>query len=58
MASGSEKKFEVELKKGWNVLLVKITNRGKALTFGVRIAGEELRTAGTPDEIPVAGAGR
>ena len=58
--SSSGTKFEAELKKGWNVLLVKIANRGKSATLGVRVAGEELRTAGTPDELPVAagGAGR
>lgn len=57
VASGSEEKFEVELKKGWNTLLVKIANRGKVATLGVRVAGQELRTAGTPDELPVVAGG-
>jgi putative heme-binding domain-containing protein len=55
--SGRDASFEVELKKGWNVLLVKLTNAGKPALFGVRIAGDGLQTAGTPSELPVSATG-
>jgi len=57
--AGSERDetFEIELKKGWNVLLVKVANAGKAGLIGVRVAGEGLQTAGTPSELPVAARG-
>jgi putative heme-binding domain-containing protein len=54
---GADETFEVQLKKGWNVLLMKVANTGKSGTLGVRIAGEGLQTAGTPAELPVAAAG-
>ncbi len=46
--------FEVELKEGWNVLLVKVANGGKPPTLGVRVTGDGLRTAAKPDALPVA----
>ena len=48
--------FEIELKKGWNVLLVKVANAGKP-AFGVRLAGDGLQTAGSPSELPVTAGG-
>lgn len=39
----------VDLKPGWNVVLVKVVNAGKAHTLGLRFAGEGLRTAAVPD---------
>ena len=57
-AAGSNESFEIDLKKGWNVLLTKITaGAGKPATTGLRVAGEEIRTAGTPAELPVPAAG-
>ena len=56
--SSRDASFEVELKKGWNVLLVKLTNAGKPALFGVRITGDGLQTAGTPSELPVSAEGR
>jgi putative membrane-bound dehydrogenase-like protein len=44
-----------DLKQGWNVLLVKVANSGKPATLGLRFAGDELRTAGSQSELPVAG---
>jgi hypothetical protein len=43
--------FEVELKEGWNVLLVKVANGGKAPMLGLRVTGDGLRTAGKPDPV-------
>ncbi len=40
--------FEVELKAGWNVVLVKVANGGKPAALGVRVAGDGLRTAASP----------
>lgn len=51
---GRDETFEIELKKGWNVLLVKVANAGKPALFGVRLAGDGLQTAGSPSELPVA----
>jgi putative heme-binding domain-containing protein len=48
--------FDVELKEGWNVLLVKVANGGKSPTLSVRVNGEGLRTAAAPDT-PGSGAG-
>jgi putative membrane-bound dehydrogenase-like protein len=56
--SGREATFEVELKKGWNVLLLKVANAGKPALLGVRVTGEGLQTAGTPSELPAAPGGR
>jgi putative membrane-bound dehydrogenase-like protein len=53
--TGSDDTFEVDLKQGWNVLLVKVANAGKPTTLGVRVTGDELRTAGSPAELPAAG---
>lgn len=47
---------EVQLKEGWNVLLVKVANGGKPPALGVRVSGDGLRTAGRPDTLPVGGS--
>jgi hypothetical protein len=49
------KSFDVELKEGWNVLLVKVANAGKPATLGVRVNGDGLRTAASPDGLPAGG---
>ncbi|AMV28344.1 HEAT repeat protein [Gemmata sp. SH-PL17] len=49
--------FEVELKQGWNVILVKVVNSGKPATLGVRVTGDGLRTAARPDTAPTSGTG-
>jgi putative membrane-bound dehydrogenase-like protein len=49
--------FEVDLKSGWNVLLVKVANGGKVPALGVRVNGEGLRTAGKPDSLVAGPAG-
>ncbi|MBN9122837.1 MAG: HEAT repeat domain-containing protein [Planctomycetes bacterium] len=41
--------FEVELKEGWNVVLVKVANAGKLPALGVRVTGDGLRTAARPE---------
>ncbi len=46
---------DVQLKEGWNVLLVKVANGGKAATLGVRVSGEALRIAAKPDTLSVGG---
>lgn len=48
---------EVELKQGWNVILVKVANGGKPAALGVRVTGDGLRTAAKPDPLPASGAG-
>ncbi|HEY1191658.1 MAG TPA: hypothetical protein VGE74_28755, partial [Gemmata sp.] len=48
--------FEVELKQGWNVVLIKVANGGKPAALGVRVTGDGLRTAAKPDAPPAAGA--
>jgi len=50
--------IEVDLKKGWNLILLKMANASKPAILGVRVTGEELRTAGTPDELPFSSGGR
>ncbi|HEV3436447.1 MAG TPA: PVC-type heme-binding CxxCH protein [Gemmata sp.] len=52
----AEATFSAELQQGWNVLLVKIPNAIKPPTLSIRITGEGLRTAGTPDNTPLPGA--
>jgi quinoprotein glucose dehydrogenase len=58
-ASGStlatEQTFKADLKPGWNVVLVKVTNAGKPATLGLRVTGDALRIAGSPAELPVTG---
>ncbi|MCI0703861.1 MAG: HEAT repeat domain-containing protein [Planctomycetia bacterium] len=47
--------FESELKEGWNVLLVKVARGGKSASVGVRVTGDDLRTASAPDSLPAGG---
>ncbi len=42
------KSFEVELKGGWNVVLVKVANGGKPAALGMRVTGDGLRIAASP----------
>jgi putative heme-binding domain-containing protein len=49
--------FEVDLKEGWNVVLVKVANGGKAPALGVRVSGDGLRTAAKPDTLPASSTG-
>ena len=51
----AETPFNVDLKAGWNVLLVKVANAGKPATLSLRLTGDGLRTAGSPAELPVGG---
>ena len=44
--------FKVDLKEGWNVVLVKVVNAGKSHRVGLRFLGDGLRTAATPDAAP------
>lgn len=46
--------FDVSLKQGWNVILVKVANGGKPLTLGLRVSGDALRIAAAPDGATVA----
>ena len=47
--------MEVDLKQGWNVLLVKVANGGKTASLGLRVAGDGLRTAAAPDSSTTSG---
>jgi quinoprotein glucose dehydrogenase len=49
--------FEVDLKEGWNVVLVKVANGGKPPALGVRVTGDGLRTAPKPDPLPASSTG-
>jgi putative heme-binding domain-containing protein len=49
--------FEVDLKEGWNLILVKVANGGKPPALGVRVTGDGLRTAAKPDTLPLSGTG-
>lgn len=40
--------FAVELKEGWNEVLVKVADGGKPATLGVRVAGTDVRTSASP----------
>jgi putative heme-binding domain-containing protein len=57
-----EEMFKVDLKEGWNVVLVKVVNTGKTHRVGLRFLGDGLRTAATPDAAapvtPMTGGGR
>ncbi|HVL14463.1 MAG TPA: PVC-type heme-binding CxxCH protein [Gemmata sp.] len=55
-ASGSptEVTFKADLKAGWNVVLVKLSEVNAAATLSLRLTGDELRTAGSPVELPAA----
>jgi quinoprotein glucose dehydrogenase len=57
-ASGADATYSVTLKQGWNVVLVKVVNPGKPATLGVRVAGDGLRTAGSPAELPAVSGGQ
>jgi putative heme-binding domain-containing protein len=50
--------FKAELKQGWNVLLVKVANAGKSSTLNMRLAGEALRIASSPTDLPGANGGQ
>ena len=45
----SEETFGAELQPGWNVVLMKVVNAGRAHRVGLRFSGEGLRTAAMPD---------
>jgi putative heme-binding domain-containing protein len=47
--------FNVDLKAGWNVILVKVAKAGKPATLSLRLTGNGLRTAGSPAELPLGG---
>jgi putative membrane-bound dehydrogenase-like protein len=55
-STADPKASEVQLKEGWNVLLVKVANGGKSGALGVRVSGDGLRTAAKPDTLAVGGA--
>src|SRR5262249_49243052 len=55
---GSEETFTADLKQGWNVVLIKVANAGRPATLAVRVAGDGLRTAGTPAELPTGVGGQ
>lgn len=58
-ASGSNEMFSVEMKQGWNVMLVKVVNSSKTATLALRVTGDGLRTASTPTELPaITGGGQ
>ncbi len=40
--------LEVDLKEGWNEVLVKVVNASKPPTLGIRVSGDGLRTASEP----------
>jgi putative membrane-bound dehydrogenase-like protein len=50
-----ESAFKADLKAGWNVILVKVAGGGKSASLSLRMVGDELRTAGSPAELPTAG---
>jgi putative heme-binding domain-containing protein len=50
--------FKADLKQGWNVLLLKVTNAGKSSTLSMRLAGDGLRTASSPVDLPGASGGQ
>ena len=54
---GADENFSTTLNKGWNEVLVKVVNPDKPASLGVRVAGEGLRTAGSPSELPIANGG-
>ncbi len=49
----TELTFKVELKAGWNVILLKVATAGKPASLGLQLTGSDLRTAGTPTDPPV-----
>jgi quinoprotein glucose dehydrogenase len=54
--SNSEESFTTELKQGWNVVLIKVPNVGKAPSLSIRVAGESLRTSIVPDSTQLPGS--
>jgi len=54
--SVNEETFSIELKQGWNMVLVKVPNTGKEAGLSIRITGEGLRTYVTPDNTTLPGA--
>ena len=52
----TEETFSVALKPGWNAVLVKVSNAGKAHRLGLRFTGVDLRTAGVPEPIATPAA--
>lgn len=55
--SNPREQFTVDVKQGWNMLLVKVANAGKPATLAMRVSGDGLRTAGTPTELPTMSTG-
>jgi putative membrane-bound dehydrogenase-like protein len=51
-ATTESKSTEVELKEGWNVVVVKVSGGPKPATLSIRVTGDGLRTAGKPDAPP------
>jgi hypothetical protein len=47
--STAEETFKADLKKGWNVVLVKVSNAGRSHRLGLRFTGDDLRTAPVPE---------
>jgi putative membrane-bound dehydrogenase-like protein len=56
-ASEAEATFGVALKAGWNAVLVKVANAGKAHRLGLRFSGTELRTAALPETTAAPASG-
>src|SRR5205085_2595145 len=55
--ANAEESLAIDLKPGWNVVLVKVVNAGKTHRLGLRFSGDGLRTASLPETIalPVTG---
>ena len=47
-------KFEVTLPPGWTPVLVKVVTTGKEHALGLRLEGENLRTAAKPEKGEIA----
>lgn len=53
---GGDATFPAQLKEGWNVVLVKVASGGKSSRLGLRLTGDDLRTASEPHPVaPTAG---
>ncbi|MBY0512761.1 MAG: c-type cytochrome, partial [Gemmataceae bacterium] len=50
--AAADETFQAELNEGWNVVLVKVANGGKTHRLALRLTGEGLRTAPTPEDVP------
>lgn len=44
-----EGSYDLDLERGWNVVLMKTANSGAALRLGMRLKGEGLRTSAKPE---------